>query len=177
MKFRLVFFAVLAICLLSVGAGCNSGEKSSRPALPAFGEVQNNSFPLKALTKGNGKLVWSDQSDLLLPDAEGHYYAKSFVALYSPKNLKIICEHFFGNTAEIAAGIRATGSSVIGAVGWHDRYYLVEKTSTGDVYFHELGEQPILSKRVLYQDFMDAAERFSGDSSNDLVSGGNGLTF
>lgn len=177
MKFRLVFFMVFAICLLSIATGCTSGKTGDRLPLPSFGEVQNNSFPLKALTKVNGKLAWSDQSDLILPDAEGHYYAKSFVAFYSPKNFKMVCAHYLGNTAEIAAGIRATGSSVIGAVGWHDRYYLVEKASTGDVYFHELGEQPILSSRVLYDDFIDAAERFSGNSSNDLVSGGNGLTF
>lgn len=177
MKFRLVLFVGLAICLLSVGAGCNSGKTGDRLPLPSFGEVQNNSFPLKALTKVNGKLAWSNQSDLLLPDEEGYYYAKSFVASYSPKNFKMLCAHFFGNTAEIAAGIRKTGSSVIGAVGWHDRYYLVEKASTGDVYFHELGEQPILSNRILYHDFIDAADKFSRDSSNDLVSGGNGLTF
>ena len=177
MKFRLVLFVGLAICLLSVGAGCASGKTGDRLPLPAFGEVQNNSFPLKTLTEVNGKLAWSDQSDLLLPDEEGHYFAKSFASSYSPKNFKMLCAHFFGNTAEIAAGIRETGGSVIGAVGWHDRYYLVEKTSTGDVYFHELGEQPILAKPILSDDFMDAAERFSGNRSNDLVSGGNGLTF
>lgn len=177
MKFRLVLFVGLAICLFCVGTGCSSDETGNRLALPSFGEVQNNSYPLKTLTKSNGELAWSDQSDLLLPDEEGHYYAKSFVTSYSPKNLKIVCERFFGNTAEIAAGIRKTGSTVLGAAGWHDRYYLVEKTSSGDVYFHELGEQPILSNRILYDDFMDAADKFSRNSSNDLVSGGNGLTF
>ena len=177
MKSKGVLFAAFLFCLLVVFTGCTSGKTGNRMTLPTFGEVQNNSFPLKTLTKANGKLAWSDQSDLLLPDEEGHYYAKSFVTFYLPKNFKMVCAHYLGNTAEIAAGIRETGSSVIGAAGWHDRYYLVEKTPTGDVYFHELGEQPILSNRVLYNDFMDAAERFSGNSSNDLVSGGNGLTF
>lgn len=176
MKSKLLLFMVFAFCLLSTAAGCSSGGKSNRLALPSFGEVQNNSFPLKTLEKMNGKLAWSDKTDLLLPGDEG-YYAKSFLPSYSPDNFKMVCKHFFGNTAAIAADITHAGSSAIGAIGWHDCYYLAEKTSNNEVYLHELGEQPILSKRVLYDDFIDAADKFSRNSSNDLVSGGNGLTF
>jgi hypothetical protein len=49
-----VLLTAFVFCLLVVLTGCTAGEMGNRLAPPSFGEVQNNSFPLKALTKVNG---------------------------------------------------------------------------------------------------------------------------
>ncbi len=172
---RTGILALLVFCFVIALSGCRSGKQSDRLPLPSFKKCENGAFSLKTLVQADGNLAWSEKINQLEPSSEGYYYVKGLFSSDSPDTLKVMCEHYFGNTAVIAAGIKNTGNSVIGAMGWHDRYYLAERTANGEVFLRELGERPILSERVRYHDFIEAAYRFSRNS--DSVSGGNGLMF
>lgn len=168
---------LLVFCFAIAPTVRYSCEQGERLTPPSFSKPQNGGFSLKTLVQADGKLMWSDKTDQLEPSSEGYYYVKGIFPADSSDTQRIICEHCFGNTAAIVADIENAGDTVIGAIGWHDRYYLAERAANGEVFLRELGERPILSERVRYHDFIEAAYRYSSNSSDDLVSGGNGLMF
>lgn len=178
MKKTKLTMLILSLCCISViGLVCSGFNHSQQVPLPEFSKTESGSYPIRELTWEHGTLVWSDKINTLQLSKDGYYCPNDSFEDLPPESVKTVCEHYFSNIDKISDTVKKSGSTVEGIVFWHSFYYLMEKSSDGTVYLHEVGEQPVFNKPIKYNDFIRAAYNFCDKTDVNLVSGGTALKF